>query len=315
MLDILAVIAPIFMLIGLGYLAVRLALFPQDKLAALGLLVVRFALPALILHSLSSRSPAELLNTPYLAAYAAGSLAMLLLGTGWAMLARQQPLPRAALYGLGMSCSNSAFVGYPIVYQLLGPVATLALALTMVVENLLMLPLGIALSEADGSRQERFLRAFGRSLLGLRRNPIILAIVAGVTLALLDLSLPPLLAKPVAMLGTASAPVALFVIGGSLVGLPLRSMLRDVSILASGKLLLHPLLVAGALLLFGPLDPRLAMAGVLTAAMPMLSIFPILGQRHDMQGFCAATLLLATTSSFLTISAAIWLLQHYPFFH
>ena len=38
------------------------------------------ALPALILHSLSSRSPAELLNTPYLAAYAAGSLAMLLLG-------------------------------------------------------------------------------------------------------------------------------------------------------------------------------------------------------------------------------------------
>ena len=35
MLDILAVIAPIFMLIGLGYLAVRLALFPQDKLAAL----------------------------------------------------------------------------------------------------------------------------------------------------------------------------------------------------------------------------------------------------------------------------------------
>ena len=146
MLDILAVIAPIFMLIGLGYLAVRLALFPQDKLAALGLLVVRFALPALILHSLSSRSPAELLNTPYLAAYAAGSLAMLLLGTGWAMLARQQPLPRAALYGLGMSCSNSAFVGYPIVYQLLGPVATLALALTMVVENLLMLPLGIALS-------------------------------------------------------------------------------------------------------------------------------------------------------------------------
>ena len=161
----------------------------------------------------------------------------------------------------------------------------------------------------------RFLAAFGRSLLGLRRNPIILAIVAGVTLALLDLRLPPLLAKPVAMLGTASAPVALFVIGGSLVGLPLRSMLRDVSILASGKLLLHPLLVAGALLLFGPLDPHLAMAGVLIAAMPMLSIFPILGQRHDMQGFCAATLLLATTSSFLTISAAIWLLQHYPFFH
>lgn len=312
MLAILAVIAPIFLLIALGYLAVRSGAFPQDKLSALGVLVARFALPALILQSLASRSPAELLNTRYLAAYAAGSLAMLALGTGWAMLARQQPLPRAALYGLGMSCSNSAFVGYPIVHQLLGPVATLALALTMVVENLLLLPLGIALSEADGGRRERFWHAFGRSLLGLRRNPIILAIVAGMLLALLDVPLPALLAKPVAMLGAASAPVALFLIGGSLVGLSLRSVLRDVSVVAGSKLLLHPLLVAGALLLFAPVQPQLAMAGVLTAAMPMLSIFPIFGQRHGMQGFCAATLLLATMSSFLTISLAIWLLQRYP---
>lgn len=312
MLAILAIIAPIFLLIGLGYLAVRSGMFPADRLPALGLLVVRFALPALILHSLSSRAPGEMLNGNYLAAYAAGSLAMLLLGTGWAMLARKQPLPRAALYGLGMSCSNSAFVGYPIVHQLLGPVATLALALSMVVENLLLLPLGIALSEADGSGRDSFWRAFGRSLLGLRSNPIILAIVAGVLLALLDLQLPAVLARPVAMLGAASAPVALFLIGGSLVALPLRSMLRDVSVVAGSKLLLHPLLVAAALLLFAPVEPRLAMAGVLIAAMPMLSIFPIFGQRHDMQGFCAATLLLATMSSFITISLTIWLLQHYP---
>ncbi|MFC3532621.1 AEC family transporter [Vogesella facilis] len=312
MLAILAVIAPIFLLIGLGYLAVRSGSFPQDKLPALGTLVARFALPALILHSLSSRSPAEMLNGHYLAAYAIGSLSMLLLGTGWAMLARRQSLPRAALYGLGMSCSNSAFVGYPIVHQLLGPVATLALALSMVVENLLLLPLGIALSEGDGSRRDSVWRAFGRSLLGLRRNPIILAIVAGMLLALLGLPLPAVLAKPVAMLGAASAPVALFLIGGSLVGLPLRSVLRDVSVVAGSKLLLHPLLVVAALLLFAPVEPQLAMAGVLLAAMPMLSIFPILGQRHEMQGFCAATLLLATMSSFLTISLAIWLLQRYP---
>lgn len=312
MLAILAIIAPIFLLIGLGYLAVRCGAFPADRLPALGLLVVRFALPALILNSLSSRAPGEMLNGHYLAAYAAGSLAMLLLGTGWAMLARQQPLPRAALYGLGMSCSNSAFVGYPIVHQLLGPVATLALALTMVVENLLLLPLGIALSQVDGNGRDSFWRAFGHSLLGLRSNPIILAIVAGVLLALLGLQLPAVLAKPVAMLGAASAPVALFLIGGSLVALPLRSMLRDVCMVAGSKLLLHPLLVAAALLLFAPVEPRLAMAGVLLAAMPMLSIFPIFGQRHDMQGFCAATLLLATMSSFITISLAIWLLQRYP---
>ncbi|SCK08897.1 AEC family transporter [Vogesella sp. LIG4] len=312
MLAILSAIAPVFLLIALGYASVRGQWFPQAQLPALGTLVVRFALPALILHSLSSRAPAEMLNGGYLLAYAGASLSMLLLGTLWAMRRRRQPLPRAALYGLGMSCSNSAFVGYPIVHQLLGPVAALALALCMVVENLLMLPLGMALSESDGSRSGGFWRPFGRALLGLRSNPIVLAIACGSLLALLGWPLPPLLARPVAMLGSASAPVALFLIGGSLVGLPLRSLWRDVSVVAAGKLLLHPLLVALALLPFAAGNPQLAMAGVLIAAMPMLSIFPIFGQRHDMQGFCAATLLLATSSSFFSISLAIWLLQRYP---
>jgi hypothetical protein len=39
----------------------------------------------------------------------------------------------------------------------------------------------------------------------------------------------------------------------------------------------------------------------------MLSIYPIFGARHGLQGLCAAALLLATVLAFLTMSTFAWL--------
>lgn len=298
-------IAPVFVLIGLGYAAVRSGALPASSMPVLGSLVARFALPALILTALSAQPASSMLHLRYLLAYALGSLLTLALGLLWAYRYRRQTLPRAALYGLGMACPNSAFIGFPIVQQVMGPVAAQALALCMLVENLLLLPLGMALSRSDSGAGRGFWPALGEALLDLRRHPIVLAIVAGTALSLTATTLPPLLARPVAMLGTASAPLALLVIGGSLAGLSLRGMWLDVSVVAAGKLLLHPLLVAAAMLWLAVPQTTLSSAGILLAAMPMMSIYPVLGQRLGMQGLCAAALLLATLSAFFTLGLVL----------
>ena len=60
-----------------------------------------------------------------------------------------KPLTAAgAVHALGGSISNSAFIGYPLVTLALGPVAVVAMALNMIVENILMMPLTLALAEA-----------------------------------------------------------------------------------------------------------------------------------------------------------------------
>jgi len=309
MLDILAVTTPIFLLIALGYGAVRLGYFEAVWLRPLGAFVIRVALPVLMFKSVSQRSFAEVLNLRYLAAYALGSLATLALGLAWARLVRHQPREAVAVQGLGMSVSNSAFIGYPIVHLLLGAVATLALALGMLVENLIMLPICLALADSTSSRHERFSVAFLRSLAGLRSNPLVLAIFLGLACSALAVPLPGPVLKAIDLMAAGSPPAALFCIGGSLVGLPLRDMLADVGAVNAGKLLLHPLLVAGALLLLLPAGGPLAVAGVLMASMPMMSIYPIIGQQHGQQGFCAAALLAATVGSFFTVAATIWVLQ------
>lgn len=307
MLATLSVTLPIYLLIGLGYLSVRLDWFGKAEMRVFGRFVVQFALPALVFQALAQRRFAEILNPSYLLAYTLGSLAVM--GPAWLVARRVQRRSAgySALFAMGASFPNSGFVGYPIVLQLLGPVAAVALALGMLVENLLLLPLTLAL--AEGRRDSRaWTSALRQTLARLARTPLVVAIAAGFAVSLAGLPLPDALNKSVGLLANASTALALFVIGGSLVGLQLRGRLRDLGAVAAAKLLLHPLAVLALLWLLPPVDGPLRSAAVLFAAMPMLSIYPILAQPHGEEGFCAAALLLTTVLSFASVSAWIGVL-------
>jgi malonate transporter len=110
-----------------------------------------------------------------------------------------------------------------------------------------------------------------------------------------------------------SAVLALFVIGGSLVGLQARGLQGTVLPIALGKLVLHPLAMWAVLVLLVPIDdPALRAAALLTGAMSMLGIFTILNQRHGHGTVSAAALLVTTVLSFFTLSVLLWLLQVHP---
>ena len=84
-----------------------------------------------------------------------------------------------------------------------------------------------------------------------------------------------------------------------------------------GKLILHPLAVFVSLAVLPrlgmpPLDPDLRMAAIVMAAMPMLSIYPILAQIYGQEDFSAAALLIATAASFFTLSGLLWVLRVVP---
>lgn len=313
MLELVNLTGPIFALIALGWLGVRGGLLERAQLPALGRFVMVFCLPALLLRALGQRDPMEVANGRYLLAYAAGSLLALGAGLLWAR-SRGQPRDRAAITAMGMSCSNSAFVGFPLALQLVGPEAAVAFALTMVVENFLMIPLCLAIADSAAARHEPVHRAIARAMWGLRKNPIVLGLAAGVLLGGLrthaGLVLPQVLQKAIELMASASAGVSLFYIGGALVGLDAGQGLKThVATVAAGKLLLHPLAVAAALWTLGPVAPPLLWAAVVMAGAPMLGIYPILGQRYGLQAINAACMLGATLGSFATLAGVIALLR------
>ncbi len=317
MLKILAITGPIYVAIAFGYVMTRFGVFHVADMRALGKYVIYIALPALLFKAMAQRPIAENLNGAYLLVYSIGSLAVLGIGWLWGRRVMRLRQTDTAFLSMGMMCSNSAFVGYPVLLLVVAPVAGMALALNVIVENIVALPLLLALAEhgRDQGPGPRDYRVIGRSIRALARNPLILAVVAGIGISLLGTKLPEPVVRIVSLFAASSGAVSLIVIGGTLVGVPVTGVGRRVAPIAIGKLILHPiavLLAAQTLPLIGgpAMIPSLRLAAVLSAAMPMFGVYPILAQAYQVGDTSAAALLITTSASFVTLSGLLWALSN-----
>ena len=315
MLNILTITAPIYLAIGTGYVATRSGFFSKPDMHVLGRFVLNFALPAMLFNALSQRDFQDVLHPSYLLAYTVGSLFAYAIGFAIWRYGRRQNLTLSALVAMGVSCSNSGYVGYPILLQILGPVAGVGMALTVLIENLVIIPLGIALADSGESEHASWQHTVLESFKRLLKIPMLWGIVGGFVFSMMGWQLPAFIFKTVNLFAVACAGIALFVNGGSLVGMQVKGQLQAVGWIASSKLLLHPLLVGLMLWMVGPMDATLQISGLLLAGMPMMGIFPLLAQRHGQESFCAAALLVTTVASFFTISALLWGMSQVPGWH
>jgi len=311
MLAIVSITAPIFLLIAIGYAAVRSRLLPYDAIPGLGRFVLYFALPSLIVNTLSSMDIEEVIEPGFILAYALGSLLMIGLGLLLTLKILKNEPVLASLKAMGMTVSNTPYFGFAVLLQVLDNVAGQALAMAMLVETLLIIPLSMTLLEFHASRSIGM--SLGRVLIKLPqrilRNPLVISITSGIVISSLDISLPQAVSTTLEMLGRSSAAIALFVIGASLVGSPLKGTLSGITPVLIGKLLIHPLLVGLIIWLLPPFNPELQLAAVLLAAMPMMSIYPIFGTQYGYRNFTASTLMLTTITAFITISLILLFIQ------
>ncbi|GAA0792532.1 AEC family transporter [Marinobacterium sediminicola] len=307
MLQLFLLTLPIFMLIAIGYFAVRAGWVSESALPSLGSYVIKLALPALLFQSMASRPVEESLNFDYIRAYALGSVILLLGAFALSAKVRQASCWASAFQGLGSTLANSAFIGLAVAGELFGSAAAIAVALTMLVDLLILIPLGLVLAElcsGQGGAGRRAVQLFRRTLV----NPLVLAIAAGLLVSWLEIGLPEALDQAVGMLGRSAPAVALFVIGGSLVGSSIKGRMVDIGQMTAFKLLLHPAIVALAVWTLPDFDPAMQAIAILMAAMPMASVLSLLGQRYGQSAICTPALVVATAVSFVSINLILWLL-------
>ncbi|MFC6673366.1 AEC family transporter [Marinobacterium aestuariivivens] len=310
MLEIMATTAPIFMLIALGFAAVKTTLMPQDAIPGLGRFVLYFAMPALIFSTLGTMEFSEVIDPAYMLIYGGGSVLALALGILVSKTLLRNDLKGSGVKGIGISISNSAFFGYPVLLLVFDHPPTNAFAMCLIVENILILPLALVTIEYSIGRQNgtTLVEAWRAVLSRVLRNPLIIAIAAGISASAVDLQLPGVFEQSLQMLARTAATLALFVVGGSLVSASLRGNLGEIGTVVAGKLVLHPLLVSLMIWLVPGLDPQLKVAAILMAAMPMMSIYPIIGGNYGYRNLCSSMLLATTVLSFATISITLGVL-------
>lgn len=311
MAAILSITFPIYAAIALGYVIVARGMFSRADMRVLGQYVVNIAMPALLFRAIVARPLAEIADPGYILTILVGALVTIALSFAWFTLTAPDKARRAVAV-MGTVCPNSGFVGYPVMLLVLPDLAGLVLALNMLVENVIVIPICLILLDLTRPRDEVHVAAMiGRILRDLLKRPMILAILAGLAASAMELTLPVPVDRFLEMVANASAALALLVIGGSLVGLPMHGNRVMALQIAAGKLLLHPAVVVGVILALGALAPGLlspdmARAAILTAAVPMFGIYAVLAQERGLEGAAALAQLAATSGAFVTLSLALY---------
>lgn len=211
MSDILGIISPIYIAIVLGYITTRLGLFSKADMRVFGKFVMSLALPPLIFNAVAQRPIAEVLNGSYMAAYLGGSLLMLALGLIGARRVAGMDRTASTFAAMGVSCSNSGYIGLPILMLTMPAMASVALAMNVIIENVIMIPLLLMLAESSRQGGAPTWRVFVETVARVVRMPLVLGLIAGVAVSLLGLTLPSPVARTVTVFAQATGTLSLFV--------------------------------------------------------------------------------------------------------
>ena len=249
------------------------------------------------------------MNVRFIAAYALASL--LVVALVFAVLRRQgRAVPEALLLALGAGVSNSMFLGYPFARVLFPAQADTLFAWLMVAETLITIPSLMILSEllADDVNGVGPLRILRRTLAQLARNPAVIGLMAGLGLALLGIRFSGPVETTRLMIVQAAPLLSLCFVGGMVAQAPVRGIGAAVSVIAAGKLILHPLLVWGLLSLVPGAEGALLAGGVLIGAVPMFTIYPVLAARQGAGGLASTALVVTTVPGALSVGILVMIL-------
>lgn len=301
---VLSIILPILLLVLFGFACVKGGLILPDQIKALSAFVIKVSLPAFLLHALASRNLQEIWHPSYFIAYGGGSLLLFIVAFAVYRHYFQHRLTASAVMAMGASMSNTGFIGTAILTMLIGQHAAIYISLTLIIENLVIVALVLLIAEA-GLQQGSVKQVAGSTLINLLKNPVILAIILGMGCVLLELRLPNALNQILEMLGKTASPIALFVIGGSLVGIGLKAVDLQSLLLVLFKIVLMPLTIFGLLSVLPNVSREMLYAGTLLAALPMPIAFGIFGQTYGLNEKALTPLMLSTLCGFAVISVLI----------
>ena len=303
MVEIFLRTLPFFAIIGLGVWAGKTRFFSEEATAFLTKFVFFFPLSAMLFRFAANLPLAEVFNGRLIAGYLFGSVAVYLIATGVAYL-RRVNMATAAVEAQCAVIGNVGFLGLPMFVLLFGEASIGPMMMVLTTDLIVFSSLiGLLITAGqDGRLHPAVRRTIG---LGLLRNPMIVAISAGLIWSALSVPVPAVLNDFLQILGGAATPGALFAIGASLAGKSAERV-EVAAWLTFAKLVLHPAFVAIGVLVLLPLDAFSATVVVGAAAMPVAGNVFMLAQHYRVAPQRAsAAILFSTALSIVTFPLVV----------
>jgi len=305
-------VLPIFAIIGLGILSVRVGLMTDAHIDAIDRFVFNLAMPALLFHALARTELPETLPWGLWLSFYSAMLICWVLGVLLARTVLRRPFSDAVIIGFGGGQGNTVMLGIPIILTAFGDEAGVPLFFLLAFHGLILITLATLVLEMGrhagsgaGERPSAW-KVLRDGLATTARNPVILGLGLGLIYGQLGLGLPAPVDRSLELFGGAAIPCALFVLGGMLTRYQVRKSLSAVAVTAGMKLIVHPALVLVLAAFVFRLPPLWIATATTLAAMPTGVYSSILANRFRAAPDAASSsVVLATALSLVTISVVV----------
>ncbi|MEN5084692.1 AEC family transporter [Bosea sp. TWI1241] len=299
MLTSLLIVLPVFGLIGLGYLARRLALVRDTTGDGLSDFVFVLAIPCLLFKTLATASFPPDQPWGYWISYFAA------LGVIWvlAQLAAKRFFARSGrelvVCGFAAAQSNTMFVGVPMILKAYGEAGAVPLGMLLAIHLPVTMTIATVLAEGRRTSVLQLLRR-------LFSHPIVIGILLGSLARPVAGAIPQPLWTIVDLLAAAAIPCALISLGIAMRRYGLASGIALPAVLSALKLVLHPLLVLLLATRVFAMPPVWSGVAVLFAACPCGINAYLFAERYR-QGVAEASGAIAMSTVLSLFTTVIWL--------
>ena len=306
LIEILNIVAPVFILIGAGFAAVKGGIFADEPIDQLMKFAIQFAIPCLLFRATSTIDLASAFDWRILSSYYAAAIGSFVITYFIVRKGFKRRPGESVGIAFGALFSNLVLLGLPISERAWGT-DNMAPSFALVSVNAPICYLvGITTMEllrADGRSAAETARTVANAIF---RNSMMIGIILGFLVNLGGLALPDPVVGAIDLLARASLPVALFALGGLLTRYRLSRSIGEAGLISFMSLIVQPaitLLVAQQLQLPGEVMQAIVL---MSAAAPGINAYLFASMYNRGVGAAASSVLLSTALSVFTVSG--WLI-------
>lgn len=295
MQEVFSIIFPLFGLVLLGFLFGKTKLLGGGNAKALNDYVYYIALPVLLFYQTAKSPLSALLNYPFILTVLFSNIAILIISFFAGKILFKHSIKYASAYAFSASFSNVGFMGIPLLIAALGEKGILPAILMAIVGNTVVIGLVVILLEAGGKSVNSITEILQHSILSLLKNTMVIGSALGILVAWSELSMPLAVNNLLSMISQSAAPVALFSIGLSMVGLGIKIKLSELVSITLLKLIVFPLITLFLVSYIFPLEKEWAASAILLSALPTGTVVYIVCQKYDLYVKESSSVFLVTT--------------------
>lgn len=298
------IVAPIFALILLGWVARRFGLVKESAVDVLTGFVYYIALPALIVQSLLSIQWDA--NSFFALTTTSGLLLVMcaVVFMGLSVFVKDRQV-RASFFLIAV-IANTVYMGYPIMAGFFGHATAGTVAAIAVLQLVIGVLAGLVAMEYWIDRRVSVVVCAQC----VSVNPLFISVVAGIIASMIpSLFAFAIIAKPLSMLAATASPVALFALGAFMYAKFNQSHFGLVLGASLFKVAVMPLVAFVVLRAIG-LTGEAFSAAVICAGMPVAITAFVFSQQSKLKGsLVGSAIIVSTVMSFITLPIALLILS------